>query len=83
MTSYPCNKYENITPSYLLSVKSNSFSIVNVFIIHFKSPCETNQWEFVGVSVKMGVRHVFSKRTRHLDVNQRQLKLAFVMDLSN
>ena len=24
MTSYPCNKYEQITPSYRLSVKYNS-----------------------------------------------------------
>ena len=29
MTSYPCNKYEQITPSYLLSVKYRSIKTNN------------------------------------------------------
>ena len=49
MTSYPCNKYEQITPSYLLSVKDIESKFESLKIIWIRRLLDSNfhSWKVI------------------------------------
>ena len=55
MTSYPCNKYEQITPSYLLSVKQ-----IPVFLGHAHMRDMSIPWTFLLKVPPLGENSVMS-----------------------